>query len=151
MNVSSLNLCAQPKPLQLESGSNEQLHSAYKSCMVLKKLWTFWRKPIGMLSCLVIMLIFPFALFSDSMLIPAVPSSGARHQHRAAPGTVTVTQRVTQCFSQHSPDGATWIFPKAQTARWATAPPHVLSPGCIQGSIYKRYKPSFWVLHLGCS
>jgi len=46
MNVSSMNLRAQPKPLQLESGSSEQLRSAYRSYMVLKKL-DFLEKKYG--------------------------------------------------------------------------------------------------------
>lgn len=47
MKVSLVNLCAQPKPPQLESGSNEQLRSAYKSCVVFKETVGFLKKTYG--------------------------------------------------------------------------------------------------------
>lgn len=95
---------------------------------------------------------FPFALFFDSML-RAFPIS-ARHWHRVAPGTVTwgVTWSSQPIWSKlYFSQGRDDPISHSSSAGGskATAPPCVLSSGCVRKSLYVIHSGNH---HLGsCS
>lgn len=117
MNVSLLNLCDLPKPLQLGSGSNKQLCSACKSYSD-KETMDFLKKTYGD-----VILSGDHANFSICIgfwlnACQRSPSSGARHWlAQGCPGDRDTDGDVMFL----SPDRTTWIFPKAWTAQRAAA------------------------------
>lgn len=143
MNVSLLNLCDLPKPLQLGSGSNEQLCSACKSYGD-KETMDFLKKTYGDVILPDDRADFPICFVSGSMLT-SIPKQQCQALAQGCPGDTDTDSDMMLLSTQprwsnlnfsQGMDSPTRHSSSAGGTQ-VTAPLCVLGSGCIQKSTYK--------------